>query len=314
MKRINPDTGKPFKSGDKRPSSDIQDRKVFLQYLLRLNKKTGLFSERWITIEQSLKLKIKANQRSAKLREQNALSGEKRINPDTGKGFVSGDPRPKKEVQDGKVFEEYQYERPLKDGKYQEKWIDVETRNVKRERVRQSKQKRKLLKKELEKKNPSHLILELNPLTGQKYSKGDVKDGKIFVGYNPFVEADGRTVKGYWISKEQVQRNHINKIIWHIKGRMKERKEPMDPRINLDYLLSLFPKDSVCPVLGIPMHWGESGGRMTSPSLDRIDNSKGYIHGNLIWMSRRANLIKGNHSLKDIKKVAEFLEKNNFKD
>ena len=38
MKRINPDTGKPFKIGDPRPKSDIQDGKVFGGYYTSLYK------------------------------------------------------------------------------------------------------------------------------------------------------------------------------------------------------------------------------------------------------------------------------------
>ena len=67
------------------------------------------------------------------------------------------------------------------------------------------------------------------------------------------------------------------------------------------------------PVLGYKMEWGEDDGKLNSPTVDRIDNSKGYVYGNLLWMSGRANMTKGNHKLEDIKKVIEFLEKNNYK-
>ena len=38
MKRLNPDTGKPFKIGDPRPSTDVQDGKVFGGYYTSLYK------------------------------------------------------------------------------------------------------------------------------------------------------------------------------------------------------------------------------------------------------------------------------------
>ena len=93
---------------------------------------------------------------------------------------------------------------------------------------------------------------------------------------------------------------------------MKKRGEPLDPRVTEDYLDSIFPKDFVCPALGFEMKWGEEAGRMNSPSLDRVDNSKGYVYGNLVWMSKRANLIKGNNTLEELKILANFLEKNNM--
>jgi hypothetical protein len=49
-----------------------------------------------------------------------------------------------------------------------------------------------------------------------------------------------------------------------------------------------------CPVLGIELKMSERGaGRQnTAPSLDRIDNTKGYIPGNVEVVSWRANALK----------------------
>ena len=53
---------------------------------------------------------------------------------------------------------------------------------------------------------------------------------------------------------------------------------------------------AVCPVLGIPLviadGTGKPGGRMDSPSLDRIDNTKGYVKGNVQVISHMANSMK----------------------
>lgn len=52
----------------------------------------------------------------------------------------------------------------------------------------------------------------------------------------------------------------------------------------------------VCPILGIPLvisdGTGKPGGRMDSPSLDRIDNEKGYVKGNVQVISHMANSMK----------------------
>ena len=45
-----------------------------------------------------------------------------------------------------------------------------------------------------------------------------------------------------------------------------------------------------CPVLGIPLSL-DSHNKDYVPSLDRIDNSLGYVPGNIILTSRRANRI-----------------------
>ena len=49
-----------------------------------------------------------------------------------------------------------------------------------------------------------------------------------------------------------------------------------------------------CPILGVAlkMHKGRSGGNPDSPALDRIDNTKGYIKGNVMVMSHLANMMK----------------------
>ena len=52
MKRLNPDTGKPFKIGDPRPSTDVQDGKVFGGYYTSLYKERPqsgeYFEEFWV--------------------------------------------------------------------------------------------------------------------------------------------------------------------------------------------------------------------------------------------------------------------------
>ena len=63
-----------------------------------------------------------------------------------------------------------------------------------------------------------------------------------------------------------------------------------------------------CPVLNIPLFI--IGGRQTanSPSLDRIDNSKGYVKGNVKVISNRANLLKKDATLKELQALCRYME------
>ena len=47
-----------------------------------------------------------------------------------------------------------------------------------------------------------------------------------------------------------------------------------------------------CPLLDIPIHRCERGKGYNTPSLDRIDNTKGYIKGNVWVISKLANSLK----------------------
>ena len=59
-----------------------------------------------------------------------------------------------------------------------------------------------------------------------------------------------------------------------------------------------------CPVLGIELRgkeWSQqSGGVATSPSLDRIDSSRGYVPGNVRVISLRANVLKNNATVAEL--------------
>ena len=60
---------------------------------------------------------------------------------------------------------------------------------------------------------------------------------------------------------------------------------------------------SRCPVLGIPLRL--QGVRSAqSPSLDRLDPGRGYVRGNVRVISDRANRLKGDRSLHQVRELA----------
>jgi hypothetical protein len=66
----------------------------------------------------------------------------------------------------------------------------------------------------------------------------------------------------------------------------------------------------ICPILGLPLKKSVDGNRDLSPSLDRIDNSKGYIKGNVITISRLANTMKNDSSADELKLFCTNVIKN----
>ena len=65
----------------------------------------------------------------------------------------------------------------------------------------------------------------------------------------------------------------------------------------------------VCPVLGIPIVVANGKALEGSPSLDRIRPKDGYIRGNIRVISWRANLLKSNASLEELKLLVLDAEK-----
>ena len=64
-----------------------------------------------------------------------------------------------------------------------------------------------------------------------------------------------------------------------------------------------------CPILGIKLEpfIGSPGGRDNSPSLDRIDPSKGYEDGNIQVISHKANSMKFTASKEELIKFADWI-------
>jgi len=62
----------------------------------------------------------------------------------------------------------------------------------------------------------------------------------------------------------------------------------------------------VCPILGIPLKVGVGNPTPNSPSIDRINNSKGYTPDNIIVVSWRVNDLKRNSTIDELEKIVNF--------
>ncbi len=66
-----------------------------------------------------------------------------------------------------------------------------------------------------------------------------------------------------------------------------------------------------CPVLGIPIILGTGNkgmGNPNAPSVDRFDNTKGYTKENCRIISNRANLLKRDATIAELKAVLAYME------
>lgn len=81
----------------------------------------------------------------------------------------------------------------------------------------------------------------------------------------------------------------------------------IDFDLTSDYVESITP--DACPVFKEPfMFIGNKEMKPFSASLDRLDPEKGYIQGNVVVISIKANGIKSAYGSKDIMAVAQWLQ------
>lgn len=90
-------------------------------------------------------------------------------------------------------------------------------------------------------------------------------------------------------------------------ARAKNRSKINGLEFNIDLEDIVVPE--FCPILGLKLDEfkGKSGGRPNSPALDRIDNSKGYVKGNVMVISHLANQMKASANAEQLLSFANWV-------
>ena len=100
------------------------------------------------------------------------------------------------------------------------------------------------------------------------------------------------------------RREKLNSPERFLLSRVKQRAKKRGLQFDLDVT------DIVIPLVNhAPRKNNLEGYKEDSPSVDRIDSAKGYLKGNIIICSAKANVIKNYGTLEDHRKIVEFLEK-----
>lgn len=113
----------------------------------------------------------------------------------------------------------------------------------------------------------------------------------------------------YWF---EFNRKHpFRRKLTYIKARAKAKGIPCE--LTEEYLEELWT--GTCPVFETPLSWpyeGESEHNdptsKTQPSLDRIIPAKGYVPGNVVWLSALANTIKTTANAYEVLAVGYWLK------
>ena len=167
-----------------------------------------------------------------------------------------------------------------------------------------------------------------------KKIRGELRaDGYVFWEYRK--NRDG-TFREYWLSPNSVEKKRKAQKRWqseqlqdpayrqryntrmakymlsarrarpkvHMLARVKARAKKFGIPFSLTVADIVIPE--ICPVLGIPLRIADGVSDDYSPELDRIVPAVGYVSGNVLVISRRANRIKNNATLEELQKIALF--------
>lgn len=91
-------------------------------------------------------------------------------------------------------------------------------------------------------------------------------------------------------------------------SKQRARLNNREHSISVADLKQKFPSDGRCPVFGSLLKFSTSGFSDDSPSIDRIDSTKGYTPDNIQIISWKANRIKGAASLEDLETLVAYLK------
>lgn len=104
------------------------------------------------------------------------------------------------------------------------------------------------------------------------------------------------------------QAQNAEKAMW-LRAKQRANKKGVEFTIRVEDIII----PPTCPILGVTLVRSNGRSSPNSPSLDRIDPSKGYIPGNVTVISNRANTLKSNASVDELELVLKWMKTVAFK-
>jgi archaellum component FlaC len=110
------------------------------------------------------------------------------------------------------------------------------------------------------------------------------------------------------VRREQHRKDPRKVMLIHARSRAKQK----DLDFNIDYSDIIVPE--FCPLLGIKLEIGNGKAHEASPTIDRLDNNKGYVKGNVLVVSYKANSAKSNLTLEELELLINNLKRVLYKE
>jgi hypothetical protein len=122
------------------------------------------------------------------------------------------------------------------------------------------------------------------------------------------IEKDSRSDDAYRI---------LNIEKWLINSAKKRaKKSKLEINIDANYLKAIWPLNNKCPIIEEKFINGKGAISPNSATIDRINNNEGYTKNNIMIISAKANVIKNNATIEELKFILqnwEELEKQRIK-
>lgn len=113
-------------------------------------------------------------------------------------------------------------------------------------------------------------------------------------------------IRNYFELKPKMPEHKYNNQYDRIRGYIIRNSKYCAKRRGIEFNLSYtdFELPKYCPILGLELEYGagHDGNSPQHATLDRIDNSKGYVPGNIMIISRLANAMKNEASFDQLQK------------
>jgi hypothetical protein len=91
-------------------------------------------------------------------------------------------------------------------------------------------------------------------------------------------------------------------------SKQRAKNKDREHAITVEDVKAIYPKDGCCPIFGMKLEFNTAGFRETSPSIDRIDSTKGYTPDNIQIISWKANRVKGYATLQELEMLVAYLQ------
>jgi hypothetical protein len=121
---------------------------------------------------------------------------------------------------------------------------------------------------------------------------------------------DGQKTYRWWLCTKCRNRYYQNHRKTHItnylliSARTRSKKNQIEFKLTKENLTI----PTHCPVLGLKLEPGSGFSQDNSPTIDRIDPTKGYVPTNIKIISQRANRLKGDGTAEEHNKIASYIK------